>query len=177
MRRLVGDSGGWFVDVITAAAHEHLAAWLPRGSRRLRDAVGRGIGRRQDGIANADTAAFPCDQIDSEFLVAEGRPQRAGDVEVAAAGFGIDIGGAATAVAAVDTEQRIADSDVAADPVELLPGVCAVTISSTLARAASSSRSATMSWRPRRFALRRSARRATSFVPGPTKAFSKAPVL
>ena len=54
--------------------------------------------------------------------------QRTGNVEVATPGFRIDVGGAAAAVAPVDPEQRLADPDVAADPVELLPGACAVDV-------------------------------------------------
>ena len=54
--------------------------------------------------------------------MSEGRTQRARDVEVATAGFRIDIGGAAASVAPVDAKQSVADPDVATDPIEFLPG-------------------------------------------------------
>ena len=67
-------------------------------------------------------------EVDAEILVAEGGAQRAGNVEIALAAHRIDIGRAAAAVATIDGEDRVAEADVGADPVELLPGLRAVDV-------------------------------------------------
>ena len=73
-------------------------------------------------------SALPRDQVNAEFLVAERRAQRTRQIEVPAAGFGIDVGGAASAVAPVNAENHVADPDVAADPFEFFPGSRAVDV-------------------------------------------------
>ena len=64
---------------------------------------------------------MPNYQIDPKILVAEGRAQRSGKIEIALAVRWIDVGRAATAVPAVDAELGIADAYIPADPLELLP--------------------------------------------------------
>jgi hypothetical protein len=60
--------------------------------------------------------------------VAEGRTQRARNVEVAAAGFGVDVRGTAPAVTTVYAKRDSSYPDVAADPIEFFPRPCAIDV-------------------------------------------------
>ena len=99
------------------------------GARRGQcDRAARRRARRKNRVADRDLAALAHDQIDAEILVTEGGAQRAWDIEIAPAGRRIDVGRPAAAVLAVDREHRAADPDVAADPVEFLPGLGTVDV-------------------------------------------------
>src|SRR3984893_19132068 len=84
--------------------------------------------RNENAVTDRDTSPLPGHEIDSEFLVADGGAQRCRQIEIATAVFGVDVGGAAAAVAAVDPKQPATDLDIAADPIEFLPGPGAVDI-------------------------------------------------
>jgi hypothetical protein len=60
--------------------------------------------------------------------VSKGSAQGTRQVKIAAAGFGVDVGGAASAVASVNAKQPFSDPDVAADPIEFFPGPGAVDV-------------------------------------------------
>ena len=97
---LFGGAEPVVVDEIAARADE---APLRHGSRRAAGAAAIGSSARCGGLsslADRDAPALPRDQIDAEILVAEGGAQRAGDVEIAAAGRRIDVGRAAAPVLA-----------------------------------------------------------------------------
>src|SRR5713101_298699 len=87
-----------------------------------------GGGWREHLISHGKVSAFPCDEINSQFLVPERRAQRAGQIEVPSPRFRVDIGRAASAVAPVDPKKPVADPDVAAHPFEFFPGSGAVDI-------------------------------------------------
>ena len=83
---------------------------------------------RRDLVSYLEAASFPCNKIDSQFLMSERGAQRAGQIEVPTAGFGIDVGGTAAAIATVDPKQPASDPDIAAHPIEFLPRPCAIDI-------------------------------------------------
>nr|WP_245332406.1 hypothetical protein [Bradyrhizobium erythrophlei] len=78
--------------------------------------------RRRDLITHSEAASFSRNEIDPKFLMPERCSHRAGQIEVSTAGFRIDVGRAAAAVAPVNAKQPLSDPDVAAHPIELLPG-------------------------------------------------------
>src|SRR5271170_1102029 len=93
------------------------------GDRRRQRPIASGAGDlgRLHGVADREDAALQRPEVDPGGLVAERGAQRAGDVEIAAAGDGIDVGRAATPVASIDAEGDAADAKVRADPVEFAP--------------------------------------------------------
>src|SRR5207342_1904146 len=98
-----------------------------KGERSRRAGAGccQGSG---NGIADGHLRPLTRDKVDAEFLVPEGGTQRRRQIKVAAAGFGVDVGGAASAVAPVDPKQPVSDPDIAADPLELLPRFRAIDV-------------------------------------------------
>src|SRR5258708_29586360 len=116
---LLGQAFGFLINEIAAPAHE---AAVAVGGCRNRDFDAAVDARNLDAVAGRDGAAFPGDEVYAEVLVAERCAQRARDVEVATAGVGIDVGGATASVAPLNPERRLAHAQIAADPLELLPG-------------------------------------------------------
>jgi len=124
--RLLRQTARLFVDEVAASADEAALGAIGRRRGCVSERARRRGARRKNPVADGDLAAVAHDQIDAEIFVTEGGTERTWNIEIAAAGRWIDIGGAAAAVLAIDREYRAADPDLTADPIELLPGLGAV---------------------------------------------------